>query len=110
MYSFLIKDNQQIANFLKGDDSYIPSSEISYLHDRPLIRPNFITEIGDLISKVAGKIQVAKLTGKPISDLGDLAVELGIAMGKPMNDEIAKQVAFSLRKVYKLCLDLDSKL
>ncbi len=110
MYSFLIKDNEQIANFLGGDDSYIPTSEISYLHSRPLIRPNFITEIGDLIDKVGSKVEKAKLSGKPIDDLTSIALELGFAMGKPMDAEVAKQIAFSLRKVYKLCLDLDSKL
>lgn len=97
MISFLIEENQAIAKFLEGDDSYIPISEFTYLHDRPLLRPNFITQIEDLVNKVGAKIQKAKLTGKPIEHLQSIAIQLGTQMDGPMTSTKADKVVRALR-------------
>ena len=111
MISFLIKDNENIRNFLEGKDDYIPTSEICYLHTHTLIRPNFSTEIQDLVEKVGEKIIAKNITGKPIDTLEELAIKIGQELSDgSLSNEGAKSVLFSLRRLYKLCNDLDKKL
>lgn len=109
-YNFLVENNDDIRRFFEGDDSYIPTSEIVYLHTRPLLRPNFITEVEDLIVKVAAKVAKFKVQGKPIQDFERYAIELGVAVGKGVDQKSAKTIALALRNVRNLCLELDKNL
>lgn len=110
MISFLIEENEAIRKFLEGDDSYIPSSEYMYLHDRPLIRPNFITQIQDLVDVVGHKIMKHRLNGKPVDRLEDIAIALGQAMDGEMNSTKANTVVMELRNLYQHCNNLNRKL
>lgn len=111
MISFRIQDHEGIRKFLEGDDSYIPVSELQYLHTHPLLRPNFVTEIDDLTIEVGQKIVEKKITGKPIERLEEIAIAIGTRMHRPeISDEDTKQILFSLRDLYKLCSDLKTKL
>lgn len=111
MISFRIQDNEGIRKFLEGDNSYVPISELQYLHTHPLLRPNFITEIDDLAIEVGHKIVEKKLTGKPIERLEEIAIAIGTRMHNPLIlDDDAKHILFSLRDLYNHCLDLKKKL
>lgn len=110
MISFLIEDNEIIHKFLNGDDSNIPVSEFMYLHTRPLLRPNFLTQIDDLVNKVGRKIVAIKLTGKPIDDLTGMAIRLGQAMDGEITEVRAQLILLTLRDIWKLCIDLDKRL
>ena len=111
MISFLIKDNENVSKFLKGDDSYIPVSELQYLHIHPLLRPNFLTEIEDLVREVGEKIIQKRITGKPVEQLEVLAIEIGLKASNPLiTNEDGKAMMISLRKLYKLCNSLKEKL
>lgn len=110
MISFLLKEHEGIKKFFEGDDSAIPVSEFMYLHTRPLLRPNFLTEINELVEKVGQKIIAINLNGKPIDDMRDIAIKLGTQMDGEMDEEKAKAVLFALRQLYKLCKGLDEKL
>jgi hypothetical protein len=104
--NFTIEENEAIRNFLNGDDSYVPTSEILYLHSRPLLRPNFITQIQDLVDEVAVHVKNTGLKGQPITDLGICAIELGVELGKGLQEENLTKIAFTFRKIYKICKDL----
>lgn len=111
MFSFRIQDHEGIRKFLEGDDSYVPISELQYLHTRPLLRPNFVTEIDDLAIEVGNKIVEKKITGKPIERFEEIAIAIGTRMHNPqISDEDAKHILLSLRDLYKLCLGLKEKL
>jgi hypothetical protein len=110
MISFLIENNEGIRKFLEGDDGYVPVSEYMYLHNKPLLRPNFITQIQDLVDKVGHKIMKHKLSGKPVDKLEDIAIALGQNMDGELTNEKAAAVVMELRNLYKHCNDLDKKL
>lgn len=110
MLSFLIEENEGIRKFLDGDDSSIPISEYKYLHDRPLLRPSFLTQIDDLVKAVGEKIVSRKLTGKPVDDLTRFAISLGKQMDGPLTDDKVKTILLTLRDIYKFCNDMNLKL
>lgn len=106
--SFLIEENTNISNFLEGDDLYIPSGELIYLHIHPLIRPNFLTQIDDLVQKVGVKIIEKNVQGKVIEHLSSLAVEIGTNLEDPEGKAV--QLMKSIRELYQLCIHLDKTL
>lgn len=110
MISFLIEENEGIRNFLEGSNDYIPTSEYMYLHDRPLLRPNFVTQIHDRLNQVGEKILAAKLTGKPIDRLTQLAIQMGQQMDGVITEEKAKTIVLALRDLYNYCNLLDKQL
>lgn len=110
MISFLLNEHEGIQKFFQGDDSCIPVSEFMYLHTRPLLRPNFLTEINDLVEKVGQKIIAIKLSGKPIESLESMAIKLGGLMDGEMTEDKAKATLLTLRDLHKLCTELDKKL
>lgn len=110
MLSFLIEENEGIRKFLEGDDSSMPVSEYTYLHQRPLIRPSFLTQIDDLVKIVGEKIVKRKLTGKPVDDLTNYAIALGKNMDGELTDDKTKAILLTLRSLYVFCNDLNTKL
>lgn len=109
MISFLIEDNEKVKNFLEGDDTYIPISEYRYLHERPLIRPNFITQINDLVDKIAPRVEKYKpMTA--VKQMSEYAIGLGTNLDGELTDGKIKTILFIFRGIYILCKDLDEKL
>lgn len=110
MHSFTIKDNSDIRKFLEGDDSFLPASEILYLHSRPLLRPNFLTEVDDLLNFVFIKYGYSKIPDQYIKKLEEYGVRLGIALGKTLTEDVGKDIAFAIRDIYTMCKELENKL
>ncbi len=110
MISFLIEENEGIRKFLEGDDASVPISEYKYLHDRPLLRPSFLTQIDDLVNKVGEKIVRHKVKGAPIDRLTQYAITLGQRMDGVMDDDKAKIILFTLRDLYTFCNKMDQTL
>ena len=109
--SFLIEENEGIRKFMEGDDSYVPINEYKYLHDRPLIRPTFLTQIDDLVARVANKVEVNRLkSGLPIENLTKLAITIGQNLDGELTDDKARNILLSLRSMHKICSELDKKL
>lgn len=106
--SFLIEENTNISNFLEGDDSHIPVSELLYLHTHPLIRPNFLTQIDDLVNKVGTKIIEKNVKGKVIMDLSIIAIEIGTKLDNI--EDNTEELLLTIRKLYQLCINLDKTL
>src|ERR1700739_995025 len=98
-------NNVNIANYFNGDNSYLPSSELMYIHSHPLIRPNFLTDISTLINTVSVRMQTKGVTGIPVGDLAgygkDLAAEL-----QSLSDDNAPAALDLLRKIYIYCNNL----
>jgi hypothetical protein len=109
--SFLIEENEGIAKFLNGDDSCIPIGEYKYLHDRPLLRPTFLSQIDDLAHRVAAKITKNNLkSGIPADTLTKHAITIGVNLEGNLDDTKAANILIALRHIYTICLELDKKL
>jgi len=114
MLNLTIEDNVQIRNFLQGDDSYVPTRELQYLHERPLVKNSFVQQIEQLVELVGKKISDRKLTAYAVT-LGSYGVRVGLVLNQmsPMGsltDDQAKELAFVLRDIYQFCDDLNKKL
>lgn len=96
-------NNPKIKSFFNGDDSYMPTSELLYLHTRPLIRPNFIEDINMLIDLAGEALINKKIPANSITviSLMDLGIRLGRELGtlQIINPE---EVLNILRELYTL--------
>lgn len=60
MFDFTLSNNN-ILDFFTGKSDTAPVNEFKYLHSHPMIRPNFLTEIEDLLKQACEKLQGANL-------------------------------------------------
>lgn len=101
LIQFTIKDNEKIRNFLNGDDSDPPTSELIYLHSHPLIRPSFLTEIESLVLEASAAIQAKKLQGKVLEDFTRLAITIGTQL-PDITQSNALSILLAIREIYQL--------
>lgn len=96
--------NEKIRDFFYGEGEP-PISEMIYLHNHPLVRPNFMTQIHEKTDK-AGEIIMAKNLKGPILDrLADLAIKIGSPL--PEVDNVSAAIILNhLKSLLKLCDDI----
>ena len=97
--------NELIRKYFNGDDSYIPTSELIYIHNHPLVRPNFVTEIDEEVAKLGALIVKHNLRGASV----DILIDLGIQIGNGLPDvttETAPQILQALRQLHRHCCSL----
>lgn len=99
--------NPDIKKYFDGDNSCAPVRELMYLHTHPLIRPNFLTDITNLIDRVGAKLVSKNIppSSKVIKDLEGLCILLG--QNIPDTSEAADKMLVHLRETYILCNKLD---
>jgi len=98
---FTIANNTQIRDYFNGSDSYIPSSELIYLHEHPLIQTTFFGEIEVLVNKSALCISKNNVRGVIIDKYITLTKNLGTLLDN-VNQDSAPKILFELREIYKL--------
>lgn len=101
-YDFTIKGNEGIRNYFSGNNSYVPIPEILYLHDRPLLRPNFLTEIQDLVEETGKYLKEKNITGYVLDKLSEYAITLANTLPDVTKDN-AELVLGTLRDIRHLC-------
>lgn len=100
-------NNQDIKAYFEGDDSNPPYRELVYLHTHPLVQPNFLSEIDQMV-KVAGERLSSKdvpSTSTYINKLESLCIELGQSIPelKVENPELTLAI---FKDIYILCKDI----
>ena len=101
---FTLASNEGIRNYFYGSDKYIPTSELIYLSTRPMIRPNFMTEVEDLVKETTQYISEKGLNGFALDQLTEYAIELANLLPE-ITQENASKVLEALRGIYILCND-----
>lgn len=104
MQDFSLK-NAIIKAYFEGDDSYIPVGELIYLHEHPLVLPNFLTEIDELVIKAGEVIERKNMTGYPVEQLVKLAVQIGTSL-PTVDYNTGPELLKALRELYTLCTKL----
>lgn len=94
-----------IRKYFSGDDSYIPISELLYVHTHPLVQPNFVADIERIVNSTAVYLMGRGMSGKPVERFTELAVRLG-GLLPDLNRENAAEALEALRDVYLLCLKI----
>jgi hypothetical protein len=101
--------NDLIKKYFDGDDSYVPTGELMYLHKHPLVTPNFLTEINELVVKT-GELMIKKnMEGYPVTKFEDLAIRLGAGLPDITPDSAQKSLEI-LRELYAFCNKLTGTL
>ena len=100
----LTMNNPDIKRYFSGENSYIPTSELLYIHTHPLIKDNFVHEINMEINRAGKKLVDNKVpaNSKIVIDIYDLTLRLGESMGT-LEPENPKEVLRILREIYQLC-------
>ena len=97
-------NNQNIKRYFDGDDSYLPERELLYLHTHPLIQPNFLSQIENMVQK-SGELLLSRNVKEGSHWITELET-LCIRIGKTMPDlslSNPKETLTHLRELYILC-------
>lgn len=98
-------DSPRIKAYFNGSNSYVPTSELLYVHTHPLISPNFLSDLEAVILKAAVEIQRRNITGAPIDKITELTRSIGKALPSLTQDNAASLLGL-LREVYVKCNQL----
>ncbi len=109
-YDFSLS-NPKIKSWLDGNSSDSPGQEFLYLHEHPLIRPNFISQIEVLIHETGQHMLAKSISGSPAKRLVSFAETFATRLGtfaQERNNDTSEEVLESLRDLYQLCLKIKS--
>ena len=94
--------NEMILGYFNGDDSYLPVSELIYLHEHPLIKESFLVEMEVMIHKTSAVMAKKNMQGSVVNRFIDATIALGTAL--PTVDKLtAPNILQQLRTIYVLC-------
>lgn len=94
--------NKLILSFFNYEEVPAPVREIIYLHEHPLVKPNFIVELIELVEKTNNHLISKKISGHPIDEFTSIAIRIGQQLPK-LTEENAPLVLEEFRKLYKIC-------
>ncbi len=97
--------NELILNYFKGDNSYLPVSELIYLHEHPLIKQSFLIDMERLINETSEYLVKKNVQGFIVNKFINHTIKLGAEL-PVVNQQSAPKVLEELRNVYKLCKSL----
>ncbi len=97
--------NALIKAYFEGSNDYIPSSELMYVHEHPLVQNSFVTELEGMINRAAEVMVKRNIKGIVVQRFIDATEKLGAEL-PGINKENAPTVLEHLRAIYKLCDNL----
>lgn len=101
-------NNLQIKAYFEGSDSYVPTGELLYIHQHPLIRPNFLAEIEGMLNETGVVLLNKKSTGAVVNKFTALAIDLSKQL-PTLTASNAASVLGTLREIYQLCKKITGK-
>jgi hypothetical protein len=101
--------NSNIKDWFEDRSTNAPVSELVYLHEHPLVTPNFVTEIAELVRQAADVIVKKNMKGHPVEQLEKAAIKIGQAL-PTVDYNSAPVILDGLKQLYKLCNRLIGKL
>lgn len=95
-------NNDLIRAYFEGSNDYVPSSELIYLHEHPLIKGSFLTEIERMINETSSLLHRKNMQGPIVQRFIEYSIRLGAEL--PIIDEqTAPRILEELRNIYSLC-------
>ena len=94
--------NSLIREYFEGSDYYVPSSELVYLHEHPLIQNSFLNELERMILETTQILIKRNLKGGAVDKFLALTIKLGEQL-PVLNAENSHIVLSIIRQVYCLC-------
>jgi len=88
-----------------------PIKEFLYLHEHPMVKPNFILELEKQLRGMTIVIQSKNIKGAIINDVTNIAIRIGAELANnPLNEDNAKAILTEMRNGYQLGLKLGVKI
>src|SRR4051812_36030376 len=108
-------NNTLIKAFFEGSNNYAPVGELVYVHTHPLVIPNFMTQLSEMIA-IAGKTMEKHNIGPYYNErLSEIAIGIGRELSAydgvnaiQITVSNATAILEHMREAYKLCKDLSS--
>lgn len=97
--------NEMILKYFKGDNSYVPTSELLYLHEHPLIKQSFLIELEKLIHRTSEYLVKKNIQGKVVDKFVEATIRLGAEL-PVISQQNAPIVMNELRNIYTMCNNL----
>lgn len=97
--------NESIKDYFLGSDFYVPVSELIYVHEHPMIRPNFLADLEVIILRTSKLMEDKNIKGKVVDKFLNLTIKLGQEL-PVISKENAPRILSTLRAVYMLCTKL----
>lgn len=94
--------NELISNYFKGDNTYVPISELLYVHEHPLLVNTFLHELDVLITKTSELIKRINLKGSVVNQFATHTINFGAQLPDIRVDN-APIILSELRNIYILC-------
>jgi hypothetical protein len=98
-------NNKLIQDYFNGDNSYVPVSELIYLHEHPLIKASFLIELEIMINKTITRIEEHNVQGILVERLIDATMKIGAEL-PVINQQNAPNILEQFRIVYNVCKKL----
>lgn len=95
-------NNKLISDYFNGDDSYIPVSELVYLHEHPLISQSFLIELEKMINATTEVLIKKNMVGGIVDKFVACTMRLGAEL-PTINQQNAPNILNELREIYSLC-------
>lgn len=93
--------NKKISDYFDGNSDIPPIGEFMYLHTHPAIRPNFLTQIEEMVSQVWSEPNRLKVTSDVyLHKLHGLCLVLGTLIDKITPDNVGTFVS-TLKELYQ---------
>lgn len=105
-YDFSFNNSSIKDWFEEVPGSSCPTSEFKYLHDHPLVKPNFVNDLERLIYEAGVAAHKKNVKGKPIDKLVSLASDLTKSLSSFIQDKSSDNAETCLkvmRQLYQLC-------
>lgn len=94
---------KEYFDFKEG--SQVPVREFKYLHEHPLIYPNFISQVDTKVQEAVLILSEGKTRDSRTKALLNLTKTLGTLLSSYKDEDIPR-VLEVLRKVYRTCVDI----
>jgi hypothetical protein len=98
-------NNTNIKSFFEGNTADAPVAELIYLHAHPLIKPNFIIQLEQMILDAGQVLKARRMQGRPVEELISIALDIGQSLPDITSDNATK-ILVRMRDAYVLCNNL----
>lgn len=105
-YDFSLS-NPALKEWFDNDKGDVPVRQFIYVHEHPLVRPNFVTDIEVLIYETGVHMTNKNIVGAPAKKLSSLAEAFTTSLAAfvtDRTDKTATKVLLDLRNLYQLCV------
>lgn len=98
-------NNPLIRQYFDGSDSYLPTGELLYIHQHPLVKPNFLDQLESFINLTAKDMADRNMKGTIVDKFVEQTTVIGSNL-PALTKQNAAMVLAALREIYKLCVSI----